>query len=491
MANLLINNFGGWIGDDPFLSRTGECLDMDGIDIRTTPRKISSDETFLWTYASISANYNDTLNYVTETANGIIQSYSAHCYINSTNIDALVAGADRHITVWSNNLDYNSTTNPEWVRHIFFTYDNATNPIKVVWYSGGVYAIIAPTASTSWWSAPANIVSWRTTAVCYIWAWALLFARWNKIYEYNPSTQVVSSGHKIELPLGAVVNNIYYYGWLIQIVYTIYNDTYIHGCSYQWSVYQLNTYAEKTSWEKCLSSTLSNNVIYWVSTGGIFAFTGTSQLVKKYSFSTDAICAYNKWILRIWDWTSFFEYWINKPGYWNPFTKKSSLLSIEWITETRIVTFSGWNFRLDVSAWAYKQNNTYIIHPYTSWQFWIIKKWLWLRIWYTLPPVSSYTDSSILCSITVWIQTNETYVSNTVVFHTIATILDTNETYIDITPQMINKWLETAGFSSNFWWCKLKLTFNCWDPFAGYWNTLFRKTPEIFDISYYHTEIEN
>jgi len=46
MAELLINNWGG-ISDDPFLTRPGECLDMDGIDIRTTPRKIQALQSFL------------------------------------------------------------------------------------------------------------------------------------------------------------------------------------------------------------------------------------------------------------------------------------------------------------------------------------------------------------------------------------------------------------------------------------------------------------
>lgn len=40
---------------------------MDGIDIRTTPRKIQADFAFLGTYAIDTAPYNDTLNYVTET----------------------------------------------------------------------------------------------------------------------------------------------------------------------------------------------------------------------------------------------------------------------------------------------------------------------------------------------------------------------------------------------------------------------------------------
>ena len=148
MAELLINQW-GWIGDDPFLVRENECIDMDWIDIRTTPRKIQCAPAFFGTYASETAPYNDTLSYVTESIDWVLQSYWSHCYITTTNIDTLVAGADRHITVGSNLSDYNSTTNPEWVRHFFFTYDNATNPIKIITYVAWVRAN-RTAINTSW-----------------------------------------------------------------------------------------------------------------------------------------------------------------------------------------------------------------------------------------------------------------------------------------------------------------------------------------------------
>jgi hypothetical protein len=57
--------------------------------------------------------YNDQLNHVTETIDGVVQSYFSHCAIGTTNIDPLVAGASKHITVGSNLNNYDVSTNPE------------------------------------------------------------------------------------------------------------------------------------------------------------------------------------------------------------------------------------------------------------------------------------------------------------------------------------------------------------------------------------------
>lgn len=490
MAEMLINNWGWWIGDDPFLARDGECFDMENIEIRTTPRKISCSESFLGTYATETAPYNDILRYVTESSDWVVQSYNSYCFINSTDISALVAGADVHYTIGSNNLDYNATTNPEWLRHFFFQHDNSTNPIKVVGYAWWVRALLS-TVNTSGGVSPANIPAWlRTTAVCYLWKGAIIFARGSKIYEINPETTTLSTGAKIELPVGAVVKYITYQGGLINIVYTINNDTYIHGCTYDGTNYKLYPYADKTVWEKCLSAVANGALIYWISTSGIFIYNWTSQLVKKFTFTTSALCAYNKGILRIAEWTDFYEYWVNKPWYGSPLTRKSSVLQIFWVTENNILTFqSGLNkWRLDSLAWAYK-NAEYETHPYTAWQFWVAKKWLGIRIGYTLPR-SSYTDASVQCSIIVAIQTYDMYAVNTVNFLTIATITDKTKTSKDIMFAEIAKALWDAGYSDEFSYFRLSIQLKAWDPYSAYWNTLFRKTPEVYDIYLTHDEIK-
>lgn len=490
MAELLINNWGG-ISDDPFLTRPGECLDMDGIDIRTTPRKIQALQSFLWTYASDTAPYNDTLAYVTESIDWVVQSYWSHCYITFTNIDALCAGSDRHLSVWSNISDYNATTNPEWVRHFFFTYDNATNPIKIVTYSGWVLAN-RTAVNTSWWASPANIISSRCTAVCYVWKWSIIFARGNKIYEFNPDTEVLSAWAKIELEIGAVVKNLYYYNWQITIVYNIGNDCYIRNATYDGVTYKLTYYADISKWEKCLSSTMNRGMLYWLSTSGIFQYSGQSQLVKAYTFTTGAICSYNKWILRIWDIDKFYEFWVNKPWFWTPFTKITTVLTIQWVSENYIITFqSGLNkFRLD-AQWAFKTGNYYITAPYTAWQFLAKKTGLWITIWYRFLPLSSYTTTTIQASITVGIQTDIMERINTATYVTVSTITDLEATKTDISLNEISKALETAWYSSNFWYIRFKITLNAWDPYTVYWSTLFRKTPEVFDLYVTHNEIQS
>lgn len=491
MAELLINQW-GWIGDDPFLVRENECIDMDWIDIRTTPRKIQSAPAFFGTYASETAPYNDTLAYVTETIDWVVQSYWSHCYISFTNIDTLVAGSDRHITVGSNTLDYNSTTNPEWIRHFFFTYDNATNPIKIVTYSGWVRANHTA-VNTSGWASPANIVSNRCTAVCYLWKGAIIFARGNKIYEFNPDTETLTAGAKIELEIGAVVKNIYYYNGSITIVYNIGNDCYIRNATYDGTTYKLTYYSDINKWEKCLSSTMNRGIVYWVSTSGIFQYSGQSQLVKAYTLTTSAVCSYNKGILRIGDWIDevFIEYWVNKPWYWSPLTKMSTVLPIQWVTENYIITFqnSSSKFRLDAQG-AYKASNYYITAPYTAGQFGIKKAGLWLVIWHRFKPLSQYTTTTIQCSITIAVQTDLMERVNTANYVTVETITDLESSKTIIWLNDIANALQTAGYSNNFGYIRFKITLNAWDPYIAYGSTLYRKTPEVFDFYISHEELQ-
>lgn len=487
---MLINSWGWWIGDDTFLYRNGECLDMDGIDIRTTPRKIALDSAFLGTYWTSTQSWLwVTLNYVTDTIDWLIQSYSNSCFFDWGN-PWLVAWADMHITVGSNFSDYNASTNPEWVRTFFFTYDNSTNPIKSVGYSWGLRAVLA-TINTSWGTSPANIpANLRTTAVCYLWKGAIIFARGSKIYEFNPETSTLV-GVKIELPVGAVVKYLTYQWGLINIVYTINNDTFIHSATYDGTSYKLYPYSNIQKWEKAISCANNGNSIYFLSTNWIFQYSGTIQMVKKVAFTINAVCAYNKWVLRIWDGTNFYEFWIQKPWYGTPLTKKSVDLDIKWVTETKIVTFqSGTNqFRYDSEQVFYKSTGTWIFHPYTAGQFWANKKGLALTIGYTLPR-SSYVDSSIQCSIDVYIQTYDMYASNPTTYVNIATITDKTQVGKDILFTNIVKALWDAWYSEEFPYFRLKLVLNAWDPYSAYSNTRFRLSPEVYDVYITHKEID-
>lgn len=493
MANLLINQWWGGIGDDIFLSRPWECLDMDGIDIRTTPRRITSDTTFLGSSATTSNNINDTLNYAIETVDWLIQCYSTRNYANNTNISALTGTtwADISLSVGSNTSDYNSSTNPEWVRHFFFSYNGSTNPVYVVWYSGWVRAALS-NFNTSGGASPADIVAVnRTTAVCYLWKGSAIFARGNKIYEINPSTATLSAGFKVELPLGAVVKAIYYTWGLIYFVYTISGniswtgDTYIHGCSYQEQVFTLYPNADKIPGEKCLSATLTPKGIMWISTTGIFLW---GQLLKKYTLSTSALCSYNKGIFRVIDGQNFIEYGVNKPWYGSPLTKNVlASYTWVWITQNYVITFDGGTsvFRYDQQS-SYKASNYYILHPYTAWQMWIKKKWLWFKIGYRLP--QSYVSWTTKCSIVVAVQTEAIEAINTSTYVTVATINDTykSQSFFDITPSMIRTAMETAGYSDEFAYIRVKITLNNGDPS---W-VFYTKTPEVYDLYYNHTEIE-
>jgi hypothetical protein len=236
---------------------------------------------------------------------------------------------------------------------------------------------------------------------------------------------------------------------------------------------------------------MNRGSIYWISTSGIFQYSGQSQLVKAYPFTTSAICAYNKWVLRIGDSTNFYEFGVNKPGNWSPLTRISTVLPIVWVTQIYTITFqSGLNkFKLDAPG-AYKASNFYITAPYTAGQFGIQKKWLGIRIWYRFNRLAAYTTATIQETITIQIQTDLMERVNSGTYITIASIINLETNSLDIWFQKINAELQTAGYSCDFWYIRFKIILGAGDPYIAYGNTLFRKTPEVFDFYISHEEIK-
>lgn len=493
MAELLINNW-GWIGDDSFLTRNWECFDMDGIDVITTPRKISAQNAFLQTYATTNP-WSWTFNDAKESIDWLVHCYSNNVCIDWWDLSALVAGAEMSVSIGGNLSDYNSTSNPDGVRHFFFTQDGTNNPIKVVWYSAGSRAVLA-TINTSGGAAPADIPAWfnnKVTAACYLWKGAIIFARGSKIYEVNPTTNILATGAKVELPIGASVKWIHYYNGFIYFVYTLNGSTYIHGCTYDGTNYKLTTYSDKKSGELCYSSWSDAGSIYWISSSGIFQFNGVSVLIKKLSLSSSARISYNKWVIKVIDWTNYYELGVNKPWYGVPLTKQTLSLTIKWVTESKIITFNGSStYYIDSnSSTAYKRTNTYTFHPYTGGQFWWIKKWTWILVGIDLPKLASYTSSSTVCSVKISAQTDLMYQSNTSLYADLYEETDETKRYIEIMPTQIAKALWDLGYSDEYWYIRFKITLYAGDPYASYWNTIYRKTPEVYDFYLNHEFVKN
>lgn len=73
---------------------------------------------------------------------------------------------------------------------------------------------------------------------------------------------------------------------------------------------------------------------------------------------------------------------------------------------------------------------------------------------------------------------------------TIATITDNAKTNRTIMLQEIASTLGSASFSEEFPLFKIKLTLNAGDAYSGTGNTIFRKTPEVYDIYLTHEEIK-
>lgn len=466
---------------------------MDWIDIRTSPRFIQAQWCEKGSYASTVYTGTDTLNHVTEVGNNLVYSYSTKAIVNSTT--AVNAGSDLHISVGTTADTYvagtDNTANPSGLRHFFFMSDYAS--IKVVSYD---WSSVLNTVATT------TILQKPTTAVCYLWEGSMIFAKSNVIYKINPSAvpwSVISTDTAVKLPQWAIVKYITYYNGLIQFVYTIWNDTYIHWCTFDWTTYTLNTYADKTRGYKCISAISDTGKIYWVSSAWIHIFNGQSQLVKKlsedYSWSIDTFSdntrvSFNKGLLRIIDVSFYCEYGSNKPWYNNSLTKKTLSVNTYWVTENYIFTYtSGSNlWKADtIESSLFKRTNTYYFHPYTAWEFGYKKEWTWVRLWYILPALWSET---VVAWVTISVLTDEMD-RNSESYQDIVTITDSTKTSYDIMSTTIANALGTAWYSNHYGYIKFAITLLAWNPQVAYWNTLYSKTPKVLDFHLFHSEIQN
>ena len=144
----------------------------------------------------------------------------------------------------------------------------------------------------------------------------------------------------------------------------------------------------------------------------------------------------------------------------------------------------------DLSSDLYKASNYYITAPYTAGQFGIKKAGLWVVLWHRFQPLSQYTTTTTQCSITVAIQTDLMERTNSATYVTVETITDLESSKTIIGLNDIATALQTAGHSNNFGYIRFKITLNAWDPYVAYGSTLYRKTPELFDIYISHEELQ-
>lgn len=246
------------------------------------------------------------------------------------------------------------------------------------------------------------------------------------------------------------------------------------------------------------------NDLFWFTKNAIYQSNGTTskkiKVVGSYegatSFSTNAICTINEWIFIIADWTTVWNFGHKKPWYNNVLirnTRALSVAAINWDIEVYFSTPHVYWERL--SNFLYFTSSYITSLPYEAGNFNQPKENTALRIGHILPKASLYTSTSTVASITVWVLTDEMDQAWITAYTTVATIT-TPLTWVaprftDIMMQEIALALESAWYSSDFQYIKVKVTLTPWDvQNITSLGTFYKKTPKFFGCELVHNEIK-
>lgn len=485
MAWLLFNEW-NWIADNEYLSRKWEAFDMNNIDV-SIPRRIKPTNAFGY---SLTETYgsSDTLYYATETAVWVVQSYWSATYVNTVNTTAYCPWAYEHVSTGniSTGSSWHKDTNPDQIRH-FFIWASNIYVVNALWTALETAAI----------SIASQTTQGTSRAICNLYDDVILYARKNKVYSIDATAYTVNNTATWQvflMPSWASIKYLYFFNNLITVVYVINNDTYFQSVSKSWSTYALSWYTTIVKWFKCIDAVWDNGLIYWISTEWIHIYSGQSQFVKRlqssYSFSTSARVSYNKWYLNIADWLVFWKYWHKYPWYTDCLSKQDIDRLSYGVTENYAIVFQSWvnKWYLNQTSDVFVLNNTWTSPTYMANEFWTTKEWLWIRIWHRFP-LTTYSNATTQASVVVSIQTDAINAANTSTFVTLVTVNDHSKAYTVINPSTISKALETAWYTSNFNWLKVKINITWGDSVTANWNTYYLKAPEVFDFMISHNEI--
>ena len=487
-------DFSGWMSDDSFLGRKWEFLDCENVDIVNNVRYVSgSYEVWL----------------PTELWSSISEEVIA---VNDGIYPAFVTGTKLYI----GNVDVTATVG--WWAYKVEQIWTATLPVTYFFKNGEIgQAKFDWATCTLIGNISTDVPSGVPTATC-VWFWRIYYAVANKIYVLDtavtdPTVAVsdalpIASAWNSNIPFGFTIKHMYFYNNVITAVATSNNSTYIYQLTNQTSspdVWHIS-YSHTISWVRAIWATWENNSIFWFSDEAIYQTNGIeSQKIKVVwkdegltSFTTDAIITIRDSVLYIADYKDsesvLWEYGSVKPWYNRVLTKhilQKTISAMDW----NIVVYwdspkAYYDFRSSYDTLFGNWSVTSL--PYEAWMFNQPKTGTALRVGHILPAYSTYSSTSVLASLEIAVITDEMEQSGATAI-TVSTITTPSTwvatRYTDISIQEINDAL--SGYSTDFQYVKLVVTWNGWDAYNAIWIwTFYRKTPKLFGINLVHNDIK-
>lgn len=530
-------SFWGGISDDDFLGTENAVKDLDWIDVQTQERYAQAQEAYTksseydfygWAPTWVKStpywvfrwNISETLSAAGTQLSGtigttidIMESYWSwtdqvnYFFHRTAGIKVTDYLGTTLTTTISTNYPSGETSAVWWhVTNLLFSKDNAIYFVDTVNNYINVTTLSATVGATNWSATiTTNDTTWWTRWAIITWTWVP--ASTTIVSIINNTSAVISNNFtwttgNAPVKIGNTVWATYFTPWTkVKYIYSYSFDstivvatngyaTYIYELEFTGWGYNIVSKMEEKSY-KCIDAVGNAYDLYWISTDWIHQYQWRqSQFIKKVPLAIDSKIGFNKWPLVA---SSWYIYRLSSTKPWRNkiLTRYDTVNNIYDVDLAIVLVQWAWSKSAYlVQGSAYKRTNTIELLPLDWGSFQIPKQDLNFRFGYMFARWS-YTNSATKQEIVVKIQTDGIEMINSSTFVEVARVTDgdTLDTlwnkkygYMEINPDMVVTALETAVYSTEFNYVKVKIELLAGDEYASpAW--FYRKTPKLFDFT--------
>lgn len=477
-----------WLSDESFIWRDGEFLDCSDIDLHNNSQYITWNKN-RWTLTTASTS-------ITWCRDGIypVFFWTSNAYIGFGLTSCLDKVAWQ---IYARSVEQIGTSG------LPVTYWFQNSKITQQTYNGTSFPFND--------DITLNVPTGNKDATC-IWAWRIYFSVANIIYILDtavtdPTTtlsQVKATSANNKIPFWYTIKYMYIYMDIMNVVTTDWKDTIIYQLSETTTDVWNIRYYHRIKWNVCISAIWDGNTIYWITKDSIFKSNWIESIkVKKIpgwgSPFQNGFCTFYDGIFKICINSSgaIYEYWHNLPWRNDILVRQTSMLptAIDW--DIIAMNNGGNNYVTRISSNYQQYPSTFTITslPYYANDIISKKEWTYIRVSHMLPAYSTYSNTTTLCSITVWVITDEMEQKWLTSYVTIATITTPttgiSERFTDIETNEIISAITTAWHNPDFHYIKIKITWNNGDQISASWYwTVYNKSPIFYWLRLIHNEVK-
>jgi hypothetical protein len=446
------NSFWGGISDDDFVGTENSVQDMDGIEVQIEERFISADTAYY-------IEEDRSLAWVTwfqNTPYGNFVSNLSSVMLNGTTLSLWG-------TAWDGVISYGSGAEQQ---NYFF---ERTLGVKIANYNGSsIGAFLSSGYPTL--SSQITAIGWHIQNI--------LFAKKNILYYFDVSTNTTSIATTLT-PWTEVLRIHAVNLDSIVVVGKNWNTTQVYELEFTWWAYNIVSKIENNDFT-VLWAVGNIYDVFLIGTNWIYQYQWRQiQHVKYVELSLASKVTYDKWVVIL-SGNNLYKFSRVKP--WRNFIlTRIGIDNFDLVSNNYLLDIISGGFRTYIKSTWYKRINTITLRPLDWGMHEIPKQDLSYRIGLITPEWNTPTAETQKCWIKIEVQTDEMEKDIGSFYVTVFEEYENFCWFREIWPQEVAKAIEIAGYKSQFWYARTRITLYAGAQIGSTW--IYSKTPKLFDIT--------